>query len=214
MLVPMPHIPLCTPESAPAKSRAVYDEFYQGMGFPSAPNFIVTQGHAPNVARGTWEAVRNVLVEGEIPRWIKELMFVAISNDRECGYCTAAHLACCTMLHVNPDWMGAVVRNRLDDIADAKLRDILRFAVKCSRSPQKLGPEDYARLRAHGMNTGEIVELIGMSAFAVYANVIADSTAMNPDAMFGELAGRGGDAEPKSPVGSSKTDGPGRRLGA
>ena len=191
----MPHIPLCAPESAPQKSRAVYDEFYQGMGFPAPPNFILTQGHAPNVARGTWEAVRNVLVEGEIPRWIKELVFVAISHDRECAYCTAAHLACCTMLHVNPDWMGAVMRKRIDDIADAKLREMLRFSVKCSRNPQKLAPEDYGRLRAHGMSTGEIVELIGMSAFAVYANIIADSTAMSADAMFGELGTGLGDGD-------------------
>ena len=58
------------------------------MSFPSAPNFIMTQGHSPTVARGTWEVVRNVLVSGEIPRWTKEMMFVAISKDRACRYCS------------------------------------------------------------------------------------------------------------------------------
>ena len=37
------------------------------MSFPAPPNFIMTQGHAPLVARGTWEVVRNVLVTGNIP---------------------------------------------------------------------------------------------------------------------------------------------------
>src|SRR5204863_99592 len=47
---------------------------------------------------GNWEVVRNVLVTGEIPRWTKEVVFVAISKDRQCQYCAAAHLACCRML--------------------------------------------------------------------------------------------------------------------
>src|SRR4051812_10671800 len=71
------HILPCIPPTASRKSQAVYEEFYRGMGFPRAPNFILTQGHSPNVARASWEAVKNILVEGEIARWVKELMFVA-----------------------------------------------------------------------------------------------------------------------------------------
>src|SRR5690349_19458861 len=96
----MSHIPLLTPQEASKEVKVVYDEFLRRMSFPSAPNFIMTQGHSPTVARGTWELVRNVLVTGEFPRWTKELMFVAISKDRECRYCQAAHIACCRMLGV------------------------------------------------------------------------------------------------------------------
>jgi AhpD family alkylhydroperoxidase len=142
------------------------------MGFPSPPNFILTQGHAPNVARGTWEAVRNVLLGGEIPRWIKELMFLAISVDRQCSYCAAAHAACCRMLHVNPEWTEAVR---------------LLFGLKAARSPQSLAPEDFSKLRSYGLRQAEIMELIGMAAFAVYANIIADATAMDGDPMFEQL---------------------------
>ena len=61
----MPHIPILPPDAAPAASRAVYDEFYQQMRFPAPPNFIMTQGHSPTVARGTWEVVRNVSCPGK-----------------------------------------------------------------------------------------------------------------------------------------------------
>ena len=37
----------------------------------------------------------------------------------------------------------------------------------------------------------EIVELIAMSGLAVYANIMADATAVPPDAMFAEV-GAGG----------------------
>lgn len=143
----------------------------------------MTQGHAHAVARGTWEVVRNVLVCGEIPRWTKEMMFVAISKDRTCRYCAAAHIACCRMLGVQPDMLDRLV-NDPTTLDDAKLRDMVLFAVKCSRHPQSLTDDDYDTLRRHGLQQSEIVEIVGMSALAVYANIIADATAMDPDEMF------------------------------
>ena len=81
----MPHIPILTVEAAPAEVAEVYSEFQQKMAFPAAPNFIKVQGHAPSVSRGTWALVQNVLVRGTLPRSLKEMMFVAISQDRDCG---------------------------------------------------------------------------------------------------------------------------------
>jgi len=165
----------------------VYEEFYRGMGFPSAPNFIVTQGHAPGVARGSWLAVKNILVGGVIPRWIKELLFVAISVDRQCMYCAAAHIACCNMLEVNPEWTEAFSHGEPSKVADPKLRTMIEFGLKASRDPQSVSPQDLARLRSYGLSDIEAMELIGMAAFAVYANIIADATGMQPDEMFGSL---------------------------
>src|SRR5690349_21474900 len=98
----MPHIPILTPDAAPPEVKALYQDFIRRMSFPAPPNFIMTQGHSLSVARGTWGLVCNVLVSGEIPRWTKEMIFVAISLDRKCRYCSAAHLACCRMLGVTP----------------------------------------------------------------------------------------------------------------
>ena len=185
----MPHIPPCVPPAASAEAVAIYDDFYSSMGFPAAPNFILTQGHAPNVASGSRHAVKNILAEeGRIARWIKELMFVAISVDRNCAYCSAAHVACCRMLDVNPQWTEAAAQGDLDKIADPKLRDMLRFAVKAAREPRALRPTDFQRLQSYGLDLADIMEIIGMAAFAVFANIIADATAMEPDRMFGELA--------------------------
>ena len=182
----MSYIPILRSEEASDESRGVYEEFYRQMDFPSPPNFIMTQGHSSKVARGTWEVVRNILVTGEIPRWMKEMMFVAISKDRGCLYCTAAHLACCRMLGVAPGLVEQLVKD-VTKIHDPKLRTMVLFSLKCSRDPQGLTEADYDELRAHGLKQAEIVEIIAMSAFAVYANIIADATAMNPDEMFGTI---------------------------
>ena len=182
----LPHVPIVPPDRATPDVKAVYDEFYRRMSFPSPPNFIMTQGHSSTVARGTWEAVKNILVSGVIPRWQKEMMFVAISKDRACRYCTAAHIACCRMLGVKPDLFENLVRD-INHLPDPKLRDMIKFSVKCSHNPQGLSETDYESLRVHSLDQSEILEIIAMSAFAVYANIIADATAMEADEMFSAL---------------------------
>ena len=182
----MPHISVLHPGSAPQEVKDIYDDFSRRMRFPSAPNFIMTQGHSPSVVRGSWDLVRNVLVTGKIDRWIKELVFVAISKSRNCHYCVAAHIACCRMLGVKPELLDSLVRD-VKSISNSKLRDMILFGLKCSRVPQNLFEADYETLRQHGLGQAEILELIAMSGLAVYANIIADATGMEPDAVFDSL---------------------------
>lgn len=179
----MPRISIIEHDAASPQVQALYLDFQSRMSFPAAPNFIKAQGHSATVTSGTWDLVRNVLVMGEIPRYIKEMLFVAISKDRRCRYCEAAHIACCRMLGVAP----ALLDNLTGDINlihDAKLRDIIFFGLKCSRNPQSLTEADMAGLRAHGLNESKIVEIIAMSGLAVYANIMADATAVDADGMF------------------------------
>ena len=179
----MAHIPVLKSGEAPPAVEAVYDDFKRRMSFPGPPNFITTQGHSLAVVLGTWELIRNLLLGGEIPRGIKEMIFVAISRDRQCRYCTAAHLTCCRVLGVSPEALETLVRD-LDNLPDPKIRQMIRFAIKCSHNPQSLMDKDYALLSEHGLSRSEVVELIAMSGLAVYANIIADSTAMDVDSMF------------------------------
>jgi uncharacterized peroxidase-related enzyme len=182
----MPRLPVVKPSEASKDVQTVYEEFYRRMSFPSPPNFIMTQGHSYGVARGTWELVRHVLVTGEIPRWTKEIIFVAISRDRGCRYCEAAHIACCRMLGVDAVTMNQVISD-VNSISDFKLRQMILFALKCSQLPQEFEESDFERIRNIGLKESEIMELIAMAALAVYANIIADATAMLPDEMFGAL---------------------------
>src|SRR4029450_12093989 len=154
----MPHIPPLLPDQASKDSRAVYDNFYRRMQFPAPPNFIMTQGHSPYVARGTWELVKNVLVGGEIERWKKELIFVAISKDRNCRYCTAAHIACCRMLGADVEQ----VVNDVNTVPDPALRDMILFAMKCARDPQAVADDDCAGLKKDGFYETQIMALISM----------------------------------------------------
>ncbi len=179
----MAWLPTLEQVAAPTEVVEVYNDFQRRMGFAEAPNFIKTQGHSLAATRGTWGLVRNVLVEGVLPRTLKEMLFVAISQARACRYCEAAHLACCRMLGVEPATIEQLVSN-VADISPPKVRDILQFGLKCAENPQSLTDADFGGLRRHGLAQSEIVEIISMAALAVYANTIADATAMASDEMF------------------------------
>jgi uncharacterized peroxidase-related enzyme len=182
----MPRISPLEHDLASTEVKAIYDDFYRRMSFPGPPNFIKSQGHSVSVAQGTWDLVRNVLVGGRISRISKEMMFVAISHDRQCRYCEAAHIACCRMLGVDKKLLDSLV-DGIESMHDPKLRDIILFGLKCARHPQSLTEADFAGLRNHGLNDSDIVEVIAMSGLAVYANIMADAIGMEPDKMFAEL---------------------------
>jgi alkylhydroperoxidase family enzyme len=64
---------------------------------------------------------------------------------------------------------------------------MILFAVKCSRDPQSLADDEFDKLRQHGLKHSQIMEIIAMSGLAVYANILADATAMEADEMFAEV---------------------------
>jgi hypothetical protein len=87
------------------------------------------------------------------------------------------------MLGVKQSLLDDFVRD-VNLISDRKLRDMILFGLKCSRDPQKLSEADYEKLRQHQLGQPEILELIAMSALAVYANILADATAMERTLCF------------------------------
>ena len=57
----------------------LYRDIQRKMGFPEVPNFIRTQGASRSMLAGTWGLVEHVLLEGQLPRSTKELIFLAIA---------------------------------------------------------------------------------------------------------------------------------------
>ncbi len=90
------------------------------------------------------------------------------------------------MLGVDSGTIERLVRD-VTTIPDPVLRDMVGFSLKCARDPKSLAKADYDLLTGHGLNQSEIVELVAMSGLAVYANIMADATAMEPDKMFTSL---------------------------
>jgi alkylhydroperoxidase family enzyme len=110
-------------------------------------------------------------------------MFVAISAARNCQYCTTAHLAFCALLGVDAATLTLLDTN-IDAIEPQRTREALRFAVHCATDPGSLTAADYDVLRGQGITDAEIVEMVAMAAFSVYATIVADALHVDIDTGF------------------------------
>lgn len=165
----------------------LYRDFQHKMGFPDVPAFIRIQGASPSMLAGTCGLVENVLLEGCLPRPTKELIFLAVAEDRECDYCKEAHAACCRMLGVDQETIDAVSNGLKGKIPD-HIREVLLFAIKCAAAPEELDDDDFASLTQHGFDREQTLEVIATAAMAAYTTIIADATMLETDPMFEKMS--------------------------
>jgi len=182
----MAFLPRVEESAAKGVVGEVFTAFRTTKGTPFVPNFFKTLASAPTVVQGTWEVYRDVGHYGEVPRTIKEMIFVAISQARNCKYCEAAHMAICRLFGVTKETLETLTRD-LKSLEPGRTRDVIRFGVKAGLDPQSVTQEDYDVLRRHGLSNAEIVEVIGMAVFSVYANIVADSTRVEIDSGFQDI---------------------------
>ena len=165
---------------ADEQTKRIYEEILAVKHIRQIPNFFKTLANNPTVVQGTWSVYRDVSSQGFIEEALKEMIFVAISAAKKCTYCEAAHLAFCRILKVDPESCKNLVSN-IDALRPARVRDIVRFAVKAGTTPQDLTEKDYQTLREHKLSDAQIIEIVAMSAFAVYAITVAEALKLEVD---------------------------------
>ena len=176
----MPVFRMVEEGQADAAARQIFREILAVKHIRKIPNFFKTLANNATVLEGTWSIYRDVGSHGLIDEALKEMIFVAISAAKKCKYCQAAHLAFCRILNVDPESCENVARN-VDALRPVRVRDIMRFAVKTATTPQKLTQKDYRSLKRHKLSDAEIIEIVAMSAFAVYAITVAEALKLEED---------------------------------
>jgi uncharacterized peroxidase-related enzyme len=182
----MARLQLVSERGAQGEVGRVYAEIRETLGISFVPNFFKTLANSPTALRATWEAYRNNSWRGTVPTVLKEMMFVAISAARDCRYCEIAHLAFCKQLGADQGTRRSLVEN-LDALAPRRSGDVVRFAVKAAMTPAALDSTDYKRLHDHGISDAEIAEILAMTAFSMYATILADSLHLSVDAEFDQI---------------------------
>jgi uncharacterized peroxidase-related enzyme len=167
-------------ETASEATHRIYKQILNVKHLRFVPNFFKTLANSPAVLEGTWSVYRNISTRGSLSEALKEMIFVAISAAKKCEYCEAAHLAFCRILKVDPETCNNLIKN-MDGIHPERTRDIVRFSVKAGTDPKSLTDEDFNVLKRHGIDDSEIIEVVAMCAFAVYAITIAEALKLEID---------------------------------
>jgi uncharacterized peroxidase-related enzyme len=107
-----------------------------------------------------------------VPRGLKraerELATVVVSVINGCVYCSSVHARRFAELTKQPGVIRALYDQGLDTPLPPRLRAVVDYAAKLTRSPAEMTPADLKPLRQVGMDDLEILDLT--NAVAMFAN--------------------------------------------
>jgi alkylhydroperoxidase family enzyme len=167
-------------EDASPEVRAVYDEIMDTMGLESVLNFLTALGNNAHVLRGVWGMLKEVVVEGDIPALLKQLILFKISITVGNEYCTALHGH--AALNLDPTLTYDDLVSLTGGSCSANLPpsfpvaiDIVLRATVDSKSCEASDYEFENELRDEGFSESEIDELLAVGFFSVLMNMITDT---------------------------------------
>lgn len=170
-------------DDADEQLKALYDEIMQLMGVPFVPNWFKCQGGNPDLLAASWAKVKAVLLQGQIPRVVKELILHNVSKKRDCVYCATAHgMMADSMSSQLCEVEGFRATADLEsEHIPAKYKTAVRIVTKCALDSRSTTNGDFATLRTAGFSDDEIHELMSQADLVNMLITIADIAGIEVD---------------------------------
>ena len=169
------------PDDNPELASLYADITESGLGDRVPLNWFTAQAERPDILAATWALVKAVLLQGQLPPTVKQMILVKISTYNKCRYCAAVHTNALQAMGVPAEIIDSVTT----DLSLAKVpppqRAILEFAMKVAREPKSVTDEDFRNLHEFGLSEGEAMEVAMMGAFVIFVNTWADVSGIPVD---------------------------------
>jgi uncharacterized peroxidase-related enzyme len=123
-----------------------------------------------------------VFTTGKLERRLKELLFVAASEQRGCFYCMGGHSR--LLVHAfgySRDQVEQMRTGAETEGLDPDERALVVLAKKVADDSQPVTDDDIAAARRHGWSDDEILEAITAAAQSMWTNTIAQSLHLEDD---------------------------------
>ena len=154
------------------------------------PNVFMILAHRPAEFRAFF-AYHDAIMEREgstLSAAEKEMIIVATSAANGCQYCVIAHGALLRVYAKEPLLADQIAVNYLHAPITERQTAMLDFAMKLSRSPETIKPQDYEVLKQHGYDDEDIWDIAGITSFFGLSNRMAIVTAMQANEEFYTMA--------------------------
>lgn len=178
----MAHFPLQNYDQVTEpKVKAVYDEIIAELGFGLVPNLFKSMAINPNFLAASWQKFRSIILQGDVPRTIKEMIGIAISQANGSEYALKVHLHGLSALGISE----VVLQTLVSDFANCPLPErekaVIRFGLLAATQPHQLSPKDYQKLQELGLDQSEIFELIATANLFTEVNQYTDAIDLEID---------------------------------
>ena len=105
----------------------------------------------------------------------REMIAAHVSHLNGCGFCLGAHKWTLAAMDISPLTIEAIEAGPEAEGIDERLRPILRFATKLTRTPDRIGQANIDDLRAAGWSDQSIEDAINVVALFNYVNRLVDA---------------------------------------
>lgn len=157
----------------------VTQEIVGELGFGVVPNLFAAADANPEVQRALWRVFRHIVLRGTLPRTIKEMMGVVISQEAESRYAAQVHLHALTLQGVEGPILEALERGETPTGVPQKTQALLRFAYAAARRPHD--PEQLKLLQGVGLSDAEQREAVAVVGLFRMINTWTDLLAIPLD---------------------------------
>lgn len=161
-------------ESSGGRLRKIYDRVRGPDG--QIDNILRLHSLRPHTLEGHLALYKSALhhTGNRLPVWLLEAIGTYVSLLNGCDYCLDHHFEGLRRLLADDERAGAM-RTAMEkgDLAtgfDDREAEILRYAERLTRDPAAVSEDEILRLRAAGLQDGEILEVNQVTAYFAYAN--------------------------------------------
>lgn len=165
------------------QSKAVYEEIKAELGFGIVPNLFKSMANHPDFLAANWKQFKGVILNGELPRTLKEMIGVAISQSNNSEYALKVHLHGLSALGMSEEVLRTLVSDFEACPLPVREKAVIRFGLMAAKQPSQVTNEQFDDLRKHGLDDTEIFEIIATANLFVGVNQYTDSIALEVDSL-------------------------------
>jgi len=141
--------------------RQVFDEIQQELGFGIVPNIFRSMAHNPALLAANWQKFKHTILHGSLPRTVKEMLGVIVSDTNHSLYAKMVHLHSLSVQGVQELWLQHLTNPESDDSSlPYSLQAMIAFTRQAARDPRGLTDAHYLALDEAGLSELEIAEVV------------------------------------------------------
>jgi uncharacterized peroxidase-related enzyme len=163
------------------KAKAVYEEILAELGFGIVPNLFKSMSISPDFLEASWKKFRSTILQGNVPRTLKEMIGIAISQANGSQYALQVHLHGLSALGISEEVLQTLVSDFANCPLPEREKAVIRFGLLAATHPDQLAGADYQHLQELGLDQSEIFELIATANLFTEVNQYTDAIALEID---------------------------------
>ena len=154
--------------------------FQEKMGF--IPSFFRAQTLRTDLIESQARALQAVLLTRDVlPRLNKEYVYLVISAANLNTYCVANHCGLLRGMGIPEDQSDQIAFNHRDAGLPDNEVALLDFALKLTQRPAEFSAADIEELRGHNFSEEQILEVVVLSGFVDFINMLNVGLGVLPD---------------------------------